>query len=180
MTAITPQELGISADPDESGATHQEIARQKSEEWSKASSMLVIASDGGLVIPALGANWESRYTHRFAGPAADDNERLSRLLKLMQPCQGPDREASWIESVAIADQGTVLASWELTGSTGVIATESPGKLSEPGFWVFSVWYFPQFAKTYNQLSAAEKDSLDDHWTRLKGLVQGFFTNRVTA
>lgn len=180
LTAVSPQELGLDSVPDESGATHLEIAQQKAEEWSRASSMLVIASDGGLVIPTLGDNWESRFTHRFAGPAADDNERLRRLLELMHPYQGADRAASWIEAVAIADQGTVLESWVLEGSTGVIATESPGKLSEPGFWVFSVWHFPQFAKTYNQLSDAEKDSLDDHWTRLKELVQGFFKNRVTG
>ena len=176
LVAVTPQELGLDSVPEESGATHQEIARQKSEEWSKASSMLVIASDGGLVIPAVGNNWESRFTHRFAGPAADDNERLERLLEIMQPYQGSDRAASWIEALAIADQGKVLDSWELTGSTGMIAAESPGKLNETGFWVFSAWYFPQFSKTYNQLSDSEKDFLDDHWTRLKELVQGFFNN----
>ena len=141
--------------------------------------MLVIASDGGLVVPALGANWESRFTHRFAGPAADDDERLRRLLQLMQPYQGSDRQASWIESVAIADRGAVLQSWELTGSTGVINSESPGELGTPGFWVFSVWYFPQFGKTYNQLSDSEKESLDDHWTRLKELVQDYFKNPAT-
>ena len=46
---------------------------------------LTIASDGGLVIPVLGPRWESRYTRRFAGPAADNEERLSRLLELMRP-----------------------------------------------------------------------------------------------
>ncbi|HEU0022712.1 MAG TPA: non-canonical purine NTP pyrophosphatase [Dehalococcoidia bacterium] len=180
LTAVTPRQLGLDSVPDESGATHQEIARQKAEEWSRASSMLVIASDGGLVIPALGANWESRFTHRFAGPAADDHERLRRLLEIMQPYSGSDRAASWIEAVAIAEQGKVLASWELTGGTGIIATESPDQPGGPGFWVFSVWYFPQFGKTYNQLSGAEKESLDDHWIRLKDLVQGFFKNRATG
>lgn len=100
LTAVSPQELGLDSVPDESGATHLEIAQQKAEEWSRASSMLVIASDGGLVIPTLGDNWESRFTHRFAGPAADDNERLRRLLELMHPYQGADRAASWIEAVA--------------------------------------------------------------------------------
>jgi XTP/dITP diphosphohydrolase len=178
LTAVTPQQLGLDSVPEESGPTHLEIARQKASEWSRASSMLVIASDGGLVIPALGASWESRFTHRFAGPAADDRERLRRLLEIMQPFRDCDRAASWTEAVAIADRGTVLESWELTGSTGVIADESPGSPGEPGFWVFSVWYFPQFGKTYAQLSEAEKHSLGDHWTRLKEVVQSFFKNRA--
>ena len=171
LVAVTPQELGLDSVPDESGATHQEISRQYSEEWSKSSSMLVIASDGGLVFPALGNNWESRFTLRFAGPAADDNERLARLLEILRPYQGSDRAASWSEALAIADQGKGLDSWELTGSTGMLATESPGKLHQTGFWVFSAWYFPRFSKTYNQLSDSEKDSLGDHWTQLKELVQ---------
>jgi hypothetical protein len=44
----------------------------------------------------------------------------------------------------------------------------------PGFWVFSVWRFPQLGKTYNQLSPQEKEALDDHWTRLRQLVLDFF------
>jgi XTP/dITP diphosphohydrolase len=179
LAPVTPQELGLESVPEEEGETHEAIARLKVQEWSEAASMLAIASDGGLVIPALGKNWESRFTHRFAGPAADDAERLRRLLELMQPYQGQQREASWVEALAIADQGRVLASWELKGSTGVIA-ESPGDSPPvPGFWVFSVWQFPQLRKTYNQLSPSEKEALDDHWTHLRQLVQDFFKGRKT-
>jgi len=176
LTAITPEELGISVAPDEIGDTHLEIARIKASEWSQASAMLVIASDGGLVIPALGDRWESRFTHRFAGAEADDTKRLNLLLELMQPYSGPDRAASWIEAVAIAEPGTLLQSWELPGSTGVIAPAPGPQHNLAGFWVFSVWYFPQIGKFYNQLSHQEKDSLDDHWTRLKDQVQDFFKN----
>jgi len=181
LAAITPEEVGVSSDPEEEGESHQEIARSKAKEWSLASSMLVIASDGGLVIPALGGNWESRFTHRFAGPAADDQERLKQLLDMMTPYHGADREASWIEALAIADQGNVLASWELSGSTGRIARQRGGAPEVPGFWVFSVWHFTEFDKVYNELSSAEKESLDDHWTRLKQLVQDFFnTSQLTS
>ena len=174
LTPVAPAELGLSPEVDETGDTHQEIARRKAADWSRAADMLVIASDGGLVIPALGSNWESRYTHRFAGPAADDAERTRRLLELMQPHRGSQRAASWMESVAVADRGEVLASWELAGGTGVIATGPgpPGDL--PGFWVFSLWRFPQFGKLYVELSDAEKESLNDHWAQLKKLVQDYF------
>ena len=176
LTAITPEELGITSAPDEFGETHQEIARLKASEWSQASAMLVIASDGGLTIPALGDRWQSRFTHRFAGAEADDDERLNLLLELMQPYSGPDRAASWIEAVAIADSGTLLQSWELSSSTGIIAQTPGPQHNVAGFWVFSVWYFPKLGKFYNQLSNDEKDTLDDHWTRLKDQVQGFFKN----
>jgi XTP/dITP diphosphohydrolase len=178
LHAVTPRELGLESVPDEEGDTHEAIARLKAREWSTASSMLVIASDGGLVIPALGNHWESRFTHRFAGLDADDSDRTRQLLEIMRPYKGQDRQASWVEAVAIADRGRVLASWELQGSTGIIR-EGPGDSPQvPGFWVFSLWYFPVFGKTYNELTPREKADLDDHWTRLKDLVQQFFKARL--
>ena len=178
LETVTPGELGLTSVPDEEGETHQDIARQKANFWSQAASMVVIASDGGLIIPALGANWESRFTHRFAGAAANDQDRLRSLLELMRPYQGAEREASWIEAVAIADRGQTLTSWELTGATGLIADvsrEGPGQdPAVEGFWVFSVWRFPKFGKYYNQLTEAERQSLDDHWTQLRVQVQSYF------
>ncbi len=176
VAPVTPAETGVAADPDETGETHLEIARQKAREWSEAASMPVIASDGGLTIPALGANWESRYTHRFAGPAADDRERARRLLEVMEPLHGEDRKASWVEAVAVANRGEALASWELTGATGYIVEETPLEVDTSGFWVFSLWRFPQFGKIYHELTATEKEALDDHWTRLRELVRGWFAS----
>ena len=175
FAAVTPAEAGLSGVPDEEGDTHEAIARDKAAQWSKTASMLAIASDGGLVIPALGLRWESRYTHRFAGPAADNGERLSRLMELMRPYHGEDRRASWVEALAIADRGRVLASWELSGGIGFLDEQPPaGPL--PEFWVFSVWRFPQFGATYSQLTDAQRESIDDHWGRLRRLVRRFLAS----
>ena len=175
FSPVTPAEAGISGVPDEEGDTHQDIARDKAVQWSSAASMLAIASDGGLVVPALGARWESRYTHRFAGPAADNRERLSRLLELMRPYRGEDRRASWVEALAIADRGRVLVFWELSGGTGYIDNEPPDR-PLPEFWVFSVWRFPKLGKTYTQLTTPERESIDDHWERLGRLVRRYLTS----
>ena len=174
LSPVTPEELGLSLEPEETGETHEQIAREKAEEWSRQGSMLAIASDGGLVVPALGARWESRYTHRFAGPAADDAERRRRLLELLQPGGGARREASWVEALAVADRGRTLQSWELTGASGVIAERPQAGPHTPGFWVFPLWYFPQFGKFYNDLTDAEQESLGDHWATLRRLAHSWF------
>ena len=176
LNPVTPAELGLSADPDETADTHQAIAIEKSVEWSRLAGMLAIATDGGLVVPSLGANWESRYTHRFAGPAADDEERRSRLLELLGNADGAEREASWVEALAIADSGTPLKSWELKGGSGVIAREAEPGSHAPGFWVFPLWYFPDLGKYYNQLSDADKVALGDHWVMLRRLVREYFAS----
>ena len=177
---VTPAELGLAADPEETADTHEAIAVEKAVEWSRLAGMLAIASDGGLVVPSLGANWESQYTHRFAGPAADDGERRSRLLELLGNADGAAREASWVEALSIADSGRLLKSWELTGSSGVIAREAEPGPHAPGFWVFPLWYFPSLGKYYNRLSEAEKEALGDHWARLKQLVREYFEGEFLA
>ncbi len=175
FTSVSPADAGLTGVPEEEGDNHEDIARDKAVQWSKAASMLAIASDGGLAIPALGPRWESRYTRRFAGPAADNGERLSRMLELMRPYQGQDRSASWVEAVAIAHCGRVLVSWELRGGVGYLDEQPPdGPL--PEFWVFSVWRFPQFGAVYPELTEAQRESIDDHWSRLRRLVRRFLTS----
>lgn len=178
FSPVTPGQLGLDSVPEEQGDTHEAIARGKAAASSQAASVLAIASDGGLVIPALGARWESRFTHRFAGPAADDMERVRRLLELMRPYEGAAREASWVEALAIADQGEVLASWELRGGTGIIAESPADAPAIPGFWAFSLWFFPQLGKSYNQLALQEREALDDHWVRLRPMVQRFLQGHL--
>ena len=174
LSPVTPSQIGLQAAPTEEGDTHEAIAKAKAVDWAQASSTLSIASDGGLVLPALGDHWESRYTHRFAGPEADNSRRLQRLMELLQPYRGPQREATWIEAVAIADQGGLLASWEVKGATGIIAESSDVVPQDSGFWAFSVWYFPKLGKTYDQLSLQERELLADHWGTLRRKVQRFF------
>jgi inosine/xanthosine triphosphate pyrophosphatase family protein len=173
LRPVTPAELGISASTQEDGDTHEAIAVEKAVEWSKAGSILAIASDGGLVIPALGPAWQSRHTRRFAGPEVNDAQRVDRLLELMVPHKGAARTASWAEALAIAYKGRPVVSWKLLGATGEITeTRQPGPI--PEFWAFTIWNFPQYGKTYNQLTPSELRSLNDHWTRLGQLVRRFF------
>jgi|TARA_B110000196_G_C21003229_1_gene594014 inosine/xanthosine triphosphate pyrophosphatase family protein len=173
FSPVTPAELGVSASTQENGDTHQDIAIEKAIAWSEAGSMLAIASDGGLLIPSLGPSWQSRHTRRFAGSDISDSQRVDALLELMQPFTGVDRNASWAEAVAIAYKGRLLASWELQGATGEIAQAKPTG-SIPEFWVFTIWNFPQLGKTYNELTAEELLSLNDHWSQFGRLVRRIF------
>ena len=176
VSPVTPAEIGVSASPDESGDTHQAIAEAKAETWSQVAGIPAIASDGGLLVPALGANWESRYTRRFAGPAADDAERQRRLLALLEPYSGTDRQAAFVEGLAIAEGGRTIASWEARGATGYIVddlADAGDATSGDGFWVFPLWRFPEYNRTYDRLTQAERASLGDHWDTLRSSVREF-------
>ena len=54
MKPVTPGDLELSADPEETAESHEAIAVEKAVEWSRLAGMLAIASDGGLVVPSLG------------------------------------------------------------------------------------------------------------------------------
>lgn len=171
-----PGELGLSdvAPSEDGGTSHQNVACLKAEAWSRCTPILVMSSDGGLVIPSLGPEWESLYTRRFAGEGADDRIRAQRLLELLSNRVGEERKASWVEGLAIAQGGRTLASWEVTGPTGVILQKPPTMPAAEGFWVFPLWYFPHLDKTYSQLDEQELASINDHWGQLKDRVRGFF------
>ena len=176
VLVVAPAALGVRADPDETGDTHEAIACAKAEEWSRIAGMPAIASDGGLVVPVLGANWESRHTHRFAGPAADDAERQRRLLRLMEPYSGDQRSAAFVEALAIADAGETVASWQVSGATGRIVDsidQRGGDTDGDGFWVFPLWYFSEYGRTYDRLTEVERSGLGDHWEALRALVREF-------
>lgn len=171
LKQVTPRELGLTeTEPCESEDTHEEVARQKAVAWSQSSAGwkgLVISSDGGLVIPALDKRWESLHTRRFVGVDADDQAHREGLLELMQPYHGDERRASWVEALAIADGGRTLASWQVEGSSGVLLEEPGPGPAVPGFWAFSIWYFPELRKTYDQLTEGELEHLGDHWSQLR-------------
>ena len=179
LDPLTPAELGLDGrGPQEEGSSHEEIARVKAQRWSEVRGGLAIASDGGLVIPALGGRWKSVLTHRFAGEDANDDARLKSLLHLMRLYKGKERAASWTEALAIAQDGRVLVSWRAEGPTGLLL-EKPGLTGGiPGFWVFSTWYLPDPGKTYAELDEQELEHINDHWSQLRSLVQRFFRERT--
>lgn len=172
---LEPQTADLQA-PVESGASFIENARLKAIAASRDG--LAIASDGGIQIPALGSSWNGLYTARAAGTDANDEIRAEHLLALMQG--QADRRVVWTEAVALADGGKLLESWEASGNEGVLTEAYDPANAVPGFWVYSLWLYPQLGKRYVELSAAELVQTDLTWGRLKELVQAFFRGRADA
>ena len=174
LSLETPETAGTSADVEESDPTHKGNAVRKAIAWSRAYGGTAIASDGGLLIDALGPRWNSVHTARFAGPAVDDRGRLDSLLELMSPYSGEERRATWKEAVAVARAGEPLGVWEAQGGDGLLADSYAVGRMAPGFWVGAVWYFPALGKRYNQLSEAQRREVGEPWSLLKPPVQAFF------
>ena len=174
LDMLRPDDLGLHVSVPEEGASHRDDAELKARAWSRAADGLAIASDGGVLIPAMGNAWDSLQTHRFAGDDASEAQRAQRLLELMRRHTGAARRISWVEAVAVAERGALLRWWEEEGAEGVLAEEVFTGKNIPGFWVASLWHFPALGKRYAELTQAELDAVGDHWSRLRPQVRAFF------
>ena len=174
LTLETPETARTSAEVEESDPTHRGNAVRKAMAWSQAYGGTAIASDGGLLIDALGPRWNSVHTARFAGPHVDDRGRLDSLLELMSPYSGQERRATWQEAVAVARTGALLGVWEARGGDGLLADSYDAQRMAPGFWVGAIWSFPALGKRYDQLSEAERREVGEPWSLLRPPVQAFF------
>jgi inosine/xanthosine triphosphate pyrophosphatase family protein len=159
----------------ERGETVEEIAAAKAVDWSRllASSgfpSLTIASDGGLLIPALGSLWNPLRTRRFAGEQVSDLERSRRLLDLAKHLCGEDRSIWWQEAVAIADQGRLIGTRSASGPSGRLARTIREDLlaRSAGFWVPTIWEMPELGvRRLAELTPEERAQLSDHWAALR-------------
>jgi inosine/xanthosine triphosphate pyrophosphatase family protein len=161
------------------GPTVEAIAAAKAVGYAKAlgPDVLVVATDGGLLVPGLGEAWDPCRTHRFAGEGATDAERAAKLLRLAENLDGANRRIAWREAVALARGGAILATWVAEGVAGELATnyDQVDLTAGNGFWLPALWRCPEYdGRRLNSLTVAERTARDDHWSRLGRELRHFF------
>ncbi|MFN8592896.1 MAG: non-canonical purine NTP pyrophosphatase [Thermomicrobiales bacterium] len=173
---VMPAPRGISLETGEShdslGANAEEKARYVSRQ---VPGTLVVATDGGLEIPALGTDWNPVLTRRFAGPDATNADRMRALLARTRQLAGADRAIAWREAMAIARDGETIACWEETGPAGLLAESAPAHVDgQDGFWLPLLWQCPEFdGRLLSDLSERERGTRYDHWQRLGERLRTF-------
>ncbi len=154
------------AQPPETGQSHRDNAVQKALWWSERVAGLVLASDGGVHIPALGEGWRSVQTRRGSG-ARSDAERTADLLARLEGREGAARTAVWREALALAEAGRLIGAWEAEGPPLRIAARPGGTRPEGGFWLDRLLADPASGRTLAELSPAELRRLDRAWRILR-------------
>ena len=168
-----PEDLKDKISVEENGKSFIENAEIKALTYSKHYDGYVIATDGGVLIPSLGKNWNPLKTKRFAGEDISDFERILLLLDFMRDKKGKDRITTWNEAVAVAKNGKVLFSIQAEGVEGILQTTFDEKKYKPGIWVCSIWYFPRFKKNFFDLSENEIREVEISWAKLKSATNDF-------
>src|SRR5690606_33986243 len=80
---VTPRDLGLSVEVEETGATFAENAALKARAFAKASGLPAMADDSGIEVDALGGR-PGVQSARYGGPGLDDQGRMQLLLKEME------------------------------------------------------------------------------------------------
>jgi XTP/dITP diphosphohydrolase len=161
---LSPDDVGIEGEPDETGLTFETNARIKARYYASRSGLPTLADDSGLEVEALGGA-PGVFTRRYAGPHASDDDNNAKLLREMAGLEPARRGGRYVCVLALALPGEAgpRGGQEILVRRGTcrgrIATEPRG---EGGFGydpIFEPAAEPPGGRTLGQWSAAEKNAI---------------------
>ena len=151
---LTPQDLGLTLDVEETGSTYRENAGLKAEAFMRASGLPALADDSGLEVAALDGA-PGLHSKRFSPkPGADDADRRAYLLEVLSDHPQP-WEARFVACVGLAIPGLQTRFWVGT-CEGQIILEERG---ENGFGYDPIFYISSMGRTMAELSDDQKNAL---------------------
>ena len=100
MEVVTPADLGIKLDPEETGASYAENALIKSRAFSEAGGCLALADDSGIEVDALNGA-PGMLSARFGNPALDDEGRTRLLVTKLNGVLDEQRGARYRAVVSV-------------------------------------------------------------------------------
>jgi XTP/dITP diphosphohydrolase len=179
---VSPDDLRIDGEPDETGETFETNARIKARYYAARSGLPTLADDSGLEVDALDGGPGVR-TRRYAGDDATDDDNNRRLLDELAGLPPARRGARYVCVLALAEPWTA-------GKRGGMRIEvrrgtcrgriADGTRGDGGFG-----YDPLFepleeapgGRTLGQWSAAEKHAIS-HRARAAGRMRPLLEERA--
>jgi XTP/dITP diphosphohydrolase len=127
---------------------------------------IAIADDSGLIVDALqGA--PGVYSARYAGEHASDDENRQKLLKELENVPLEQRTAHFYTSIVCTfpdGRDPILCNGRCDG----IILES--EVGDGGFGYDSLFYYPDYEKTFAQMTASEKASVSHRGRAMRALA----------
>jgi XTP/dITP diphosphohydrolase len=143
------------AEPEESGATFAENARQKAISYSNALGMIVVAEDSGLEIDGLGGE-PGVQSARYGGPAADAYpQKFALVYAGLRARDAMGSTARFVCALAVADGPSVL--YEARGTIEGRVNDAPAGAG--GFGYDPIFFYPPLGRTLAELDEREKASV---------------------
>jgi len=159
---LTLDEVGIVSIPEENGELFEDNAKIKAKHAAELAKMWCIADDSGLCVDSLNGNPGVR-SARYSGENATDGENIELLLKNMENTD--QRNARFICVIALCDPN---------GECQTVRGECEGQITrkrkgDGGFGYDSVFYSPEYKKTFAELSMETKNKISHRAKALEKL-----------
>ncbi len=159
-------DFGPIPEVEEDGETFDDNAYKKALFAAKVLGLPAIADDSGLVVEAL-AGAPGVKSARYAGEKATDQDNINKLLKELEG-QG-NRKAAFECVLSIAVPSGPALTYE-GRCEGEITLQPQG---DAGFGYDPVFYYPEYGKTFAEISGNEKNRVSHRGRALAELVSEF-------
>jgi len=160
VEVVSPKDLGIIVDVEETGTTFAENAMLKAKAICAEAGLPAIADDSGLCVDALNGG-PGVYSARYGGEGLDDTGRYRLLLENMRGQTTRAAHFACAIACAFPDGGELTAEGEVQGTIAF------APMGEGGFGYDPVFFYPPLAKTFGQLTAEEKSAISHRGNALK-------------
>ena len=170
VEVLSLDDVGITGDIEEDGTTFEENALIKAR-VAADSGYIGVADDSGLTVDALGGEpgvYSARYAAKchFAGDHDDEGNNQCLLYNLRDVPDG-ERGGAYVCAVACVfpDGREFVVRGE---SRGILLREYHGT---GGFGYDPLFYFPQFGKTFAEVTPAQKHSVSHRGIAIRAFAK---------
>ena len=139
---VTLKDIPPIAEPEETGETFEENARQKARYYAAHCGLRTVAEDSGLVIDALDGEPGVR-SARFLRPDASYPERFAAIFERLAARPERPRTARFVCAVAVADGDRIV--YETTATVEGMIADAPS--GAHGFGYDPIFYYPPYGTT---------------------------------
>ena len=164
VEVVSPKDLGIHIEVEESGTTFAENAMLKAKAICEAAGLPAIADDSGLCVDALNGG-PGVYSARYGGEGLDDKGRYLLLLNSMRGQTTRAAHFACAIACVFPDGKTLTAQGRCDGTIAF------APMGEGGFGYDPVFFLPEYRKTFGQLTAEEKEAVSHRGRALREFVQ---------
>ncbi|MBW1897927.1 MAG: XTP/dITP diphosphatase [Deltaproteobacteria bacterium] len=159
-------DFGPISEIEEDGDTFDENAYKKASFAARVLGLPALSDDSGLVVEYL----EGRpgvHSARYAGEKASDEDRYRKLLKELEGVTNRNAAFECVISIAVPTGPALTYEGRCEG----VITEKPE--GENGFGYDPVFYFPDYDKTFAQLTMEEKSRISHRGKALREVASEF-------
>ena len=163
IEVVSPRDLGITVDVEETGTTFAENAMLKAKAICAAADLPAIADDSGLCVDALNGG-PGVYSARYGGEGLDDKGRYTLLLQNMRGQTTRAAHFACAIACAFPNGDTLTAEGDCAGTIAF------APMGGGGFGYDPVFFVPSLRKTFAQLTAEEKNAISHRGSALRAFA----------